>query len=353
MSSIPNVGSGSSPIVSGAAAPAAATGSSGTATTTFNAMDFLDKTGSSTASTNTQRLRALGLPPAKDDNGRVGTDGTDLPSLQPTIGQSFDLTEVSTIFLEFMLAHRQAARIDRQSALQAQVSELLSSAQQTKDAADAEYSKALVQGIASIVGGAIQGAVGAMQLRSLSSMKANLAERQALDPSGASANPRSATRLSESLDVTAGDAAKAANRTSAKAAPALLEQIETIEKGSPSLSVSANRQSTNLSSNEKLLSDKFQMLTTRNQLLNTAGQAGKSLVVDTPSSILAGQYEKDAGYSRSEGQIHEAQAKKAEAVFSSANDEAQTARDAFNKVLDMVAEIERSRSEASKSIARI
>ena len=354
MSSIPNVGSGNSPIVSGAGAPATTTGSSGTATTTFNAMDFLDKTGSSSANANTQRLGALGLPLAKDDTGSVGTDGTDHASLKAVIGQPFDLTEVSTIFLEFMLAYRQAARMDRQSALQGQVSELLSSAQKTKDAADAEFSKALVQAIASFVGGAMQGAIGVMQFRSLAAMKSNLAERQAgLEPPGAGANPRSATRLSDSLDVSTGEAAKAANRASAKAAPDLLQQIEAIEKNSPSLSVSANRQSTNLALNEKILSDKFQLLTARNQLWSTAGQAGKGMVVDTTSSLLSGQFEKEAGYSRSQGQIHEAEAKKAEAAFASATDEAQTARDAFNKVLDMVAEVERSRSETSKSIARI
>jgi hypothetical protein len=236
------------------------------------------------------------------------------------------------------------------------MTELLGSAAKTREAADAEYSKALVQGIASMVGGLVQGAIGVMQLKTLSGMKANLAERQTgLEPPnpGAGSPPRSASRLSDSLDVTTGDAAKAANRASAKAAPDLLDQIEAIEKNTTSVSVSANRQSTNLALNDKMLSDKFQMLTTKSQLWNTAGQAGKALVVDTPSSILAGRYEKEAGYSRSEGQIHEAQAKKAEAAFAASTDEAQTARDAFNKVLDMVAEVERSRSETSKSIARI
>jgi hypothetical protein len=313
-------------------------------------MDFLDSTGSSAATANAQRLGAGGMPPANDPQGSVGTDGTDHATLKAVIGQPFDLAEVSTIFLEFMLAYRQAARMDRQSSLQGQMNELLSSAAKTREAADAEFNKALVQGIASAVGGLIQGAIGAAQFKTLGAMKTNLAQRSG---AGTEPNPRFATRLPDKLDLNLEGASKAASRTASKSAPDLLDQMKAIEKGSPSLSVSDNRKSVNLDLKDKNLTDQFQMLSSKSQALSMSGQAGKGLIVDAPSTLVASLYEKEAGYSRAQGQEHEAQAKKAEAAFASATDEAQTARDAFNKVLDMVAEVERSRSETSKSIARI
>jgi hypothetical protein len=86
--------------------------------------------------------------------------------------------------------------------------------------------------------------------------------------------------------------------------------------------------------------------------LNTISQTSERLL-DGTAKVVGAFATRAASHTQAESQEHEANAKKAEAAYSASNEEAQTAREAFNKVLDMVAEIDRSRSETSKAIARI
>ena len=97
---------------------------------------------------------------------------------------------------------------------------------------------------------------------------------------------------------------------------------------------------------------KFQYLTTRSQLLNSFSQTNERFI-DGGAKVFGAFASHKASDTQAQSQEHEANAKKAEAAYSASNEEAQTAREAFNKVLDMVAEIDRSRSETSKAIARI
>ena len=126
-------------------------------------MDFISGGDSASADGSAQGLVARGMTPPKGAYGSLGSEGTDHGSLKDAVGQPFDLAEVSTIFLEFMLMYRKAARLDRESSLEGQVKELLNAADKTREAAAKDFDKALAQGIASIVGGAIQGVVGTLQ----------------------------------------------------------------------------------------------------------------------------------------------------------------------------------------------
>ena len=131
-----------------------------------------------------------------------------------------------------------------------------------------------------------------------------------------------------------------------------LDQIKAAELNAPSGSRTSNRLEVNLDRDKKVLEDLFSHLTSKSQTLGAFGQALRGFG-DGGASIFVAYQERDAGVKRAEGQVHEANAKKAEASYSASSEQAQTAREAFNKVLDMVAEIDRSRSETSKSIARI
>ena len=318
-------------------------------------MDFISGGDSASADGSAQGLVARGMTPPKGAYGSLGSEGTDHGSLKDAVGQPFDLAEVSTIFLEFMLMYRKAARLDRESSLEGQVKELLNAADKTREAAAKDFDKALAQGIASIVGGAIQGVVGTLQFKTLSNMKTNIAARSTeFEPQmpSAAGNPRNATRLSDTLEIEMTGPANAGNRASSKASPDMLDQIKAAELNAPSGSRTSNRLEVNLDRDKKVLEDLFSHLTSKSQTLGAFGQALRGFG-DGGASIFVAYQERDAGVKRAEGQVHEANAKKAEASYSASSEQAQTAREAFNKVLDMVAEIDRSRSETSKSIARI
>ena len=343
----------------------------------FDPLPFVEGSGVAT-SPNAQRLTLLGMKPPMETRLGSGDASSDSQAVVEAAARPFNLAEVSAMFLEFMLTYRQAARLDRQSSLEGQMKELLSAAQKTRDAAEATFSAALAQGIASIVGGLVQGVVGVVQYRVMASMKKTIEpsiKDPAIKPSSlevsetGSAKKASSgsARTSKSVSL---DEAKAGNRASGPAQKHYLDEVDEMElfqdKGSPPAKTKTARQTTEISAEdnaklEKTLARapidkqdemKFQYLTTRSQLLNTLSQTSEKFI-DGTAKVVGAVASRAASRTQAESQEHEANAKKAEAAYSASNEEAQTAREAFNKVLDMVAEIDRSRSETNKSIARI
>lgn len=355
----------------------AGTSSGQAAPSTFDPLLYLGTGTDASKSPKGQALQALGLPPPKDTS--VGSSATefDAGAIRMQADKPFDFSEVSTIFLQFMLTYRASARLDRQSSLEGQVKQLLDGAQKTRDAAKSNFNAALAQGISSIVGGVVQGAVGAFQLKNLSAMKQNIADRSAqVEPTAPSSKPDRLDQISE-LDASSRGSAKSSSRLSvdiaadsAKAAPAapanskpdLLAQIEAIESTEvPNARASnANRMAVDLDARIpgkdprlSALESKFDYLRTHSQFLGTMSQSFVGTFVEGPGKIISAIQTKDASNSQAQAQEIEATAKKFEAAYSAASDQAQATRDTFNKVLDMVAEIDRSRSETNKSISRI
>jgi len=75
------------------------------------------------------------------------------------------------VFLEFMLSYRQAARLDREGALDAQISAMMSSAQQIRTAAAEQFKAEVIQAIFSFVASAVQLGFASLQIKSVNSMR--------------------------------------------------------------------------------------------------------------------------------------------------------------------------------------
>lgn len=324
----------------------------------FDPLAFVDGSGDGVSNPRAGTLLMLGMQAPSDRQAGASHGDSDLQPLSAAADRPFNLAEVSAMFLEFMLSYRQAARLDRQSSLEGQMKELLGSAQKTRDAAQANFSAALAQGIASIVGGAIQGAIGAVQFKVMSSMKQTMNAKTSdaelkspvLEVEGPGAGGKSGSVSNHTSVSLAPEGARSSARASGPANQHYLDEIESsgLSKGTPSKTAKVPDSLTSQQQNQK-----FDYLSSRSRLLGEISRSGAGLLAEGPAKVVQAVYTGEAGVAQAESQEHEANAKKAEAAYSASSDEAQTAREAFNKVLDMVAEIDRSRSETSKSIARI
>ena len=377
MSSINGVGTGGVTPLPQADAASATPAATQSTPSSFDPMLFVGSGADAAKTPRAEALRALGLPPAKDTSAGVSTANFDAGTLRLQADKPFDFSEVSTIFLQFMLTYRASARLDRQSSLEGQVKQLLDGAQKTREAAQSNFNAAVAQGVTSIVGGVIQGVVGGFQLKNLTGMKQNIADRSAqLEPKPASskpdlldqineldATPRSSTRSTSRLSVDlSADAGKPAAGAAANSKPDMIAQLEALESaGDPTAKAArSNRLGVDLSASSfskdphvAVLESKFSYLQQHSQFLNSMSQSFVGTVVEGPGKIYSAIQTKDASNAQAQAQEIEAQAKKFEASYATASDQAQATRDTFNKVLDMVAEIDRSRSETAKSISRI
>jgi len=330
--------------------------------TSFDPMPFIDGSTDRSSDSNRAKLLTLGMTPPMDSPTGSSQGGSDVQAVSAAADRPFDLSEVSAMFLDFMLTYRQAARLDRQFSLEGQMKELMGSAQKMRDSAQSAFNAALAQGIASIVGGVIQGAIGAAQFKVMSQMKQTINTKtiepelpKSLELGEAGAGAKSGTssnRLSVSLEGE-GASVKSNARASGPAQQHYLDEIDKLNM-SP---VTAKQTSKNANTPPPMTADRQKQwvdyLSSKNQLLGALQRSATGILVEGPAQVVAAVYNKQSGVERAESQESDARAKKAEASYSASSEEAQTAREAFNKVLDMVAEIDRSRSETSKSIARI
>lgn len=330
--------------------------------TSFDPMPFIDGSIDRSSDSSRAKLLTLGMTAPIDASAGFSQGGSDVQAVSAAADRPFNLSEVSAMFLEFMLTYRQAARLDRQSSLEGQMKELMGSAQKMRDSAKSAFNAALAQGIASIVGGVIQGAIGAAQFKVMSQMKQTintksiepeLPKSPELNVGGPGAkSSTSSNRLTVSIEGE-GSGAKSNARASGPAQQHYLDEIDKLDM-SPATpkqtSKSANAPASMTADQQKQWVD---YLSSKNQLLGALQRSATGILVEGPAQVVAAVYNKESGVERAESQEADARAKKAEASYSASNEEAQTAREAFNKVLDMVAEIDRSRSETSKSIARI
>ena len=371
MSSINGVGSGAAPALP-QTGTTASTPSGQAAPSTFDPLLYLGTGTDASTSPKGQALKALGLPPAKETPAGSSADSFNSDAIRNQADKPFDFAEVSTIFLQFMLTYRASARLDRQSSLEGQVKQLLDGAQKTREAAQSNFNAAIAQGVTSIVGGVVQGVVGAFQLKNLAAMKQNIADRTApLDPSAPSSKPdmldqinaleaapsasaRNSGRLSVELSADAAKPAAPANSKPDLIARESVEPPSTKANRDNRLGVDLDAPKTlNKDPRIAALESKFDYLRTHSQFLGTMSQSFVGAVVEGPGKIYSAVQTKDASNAQAQAQEIEAGAKKFEAAYSAASDQAQATRDTFNKVLDMVAEIDRSRSETNKSISRI
>ena len=437
MSSIDRVGAGATPTTMPSVGSDVSGAPTGAPTASFDALEQLNAAESAQSAGSGARFLSLGMTPPKFDAPSSGSGGSDTDSVRNEVAKPFDLSEVSTMFLEFMLTYRKAARLDRQSSLEGQMKQLLGAADNMREAAEKNYNAAIAQAITSFVSAAIQTGVAVAQGTALSKMKNNLGDREAsfdsrmkqLDSAENSIAKPAAGPNRLSADIEGGQSVRGSARTSQRSEMEL--QMDQLEGGSSSAakgragrssserlsSEMAERQSTGHQSvnsppsmeevyagkfeassarsssrssstsnrtsiaeseagstssaskarasvdddlsqrmfelRQKNQSDRFGMFTAQSQLANSLGQISGSVADGVGKSLVSEGYRKDAAMLQADSQVNEAQAKKAEAAYSAASEEGQNAREAFNKVLDMVAEVERARSETAKSIARI
>lgn len=320
--------------------------------------------------------------------------------------QPFDLASVSAVFLEFMLSYRQAARVDREGALDAQISAMMSSAEQIRTAAKDQYQAELVQAIFSFVSSAVQLGFAGMQIKSVNSMRneiraqetevnANLntkLSKVSLESSSGAGAPKSAAKSEIDSAAESEPDAKAAesNRKSAKNQEEVAEEIKVSKKledaagsresvqqsenqimvedlelegsSKPAAKAPADPNETSLADpNETSPADppafrnykaRIDAASQMGQVYNQLGGAFSGLA-NLPGKIWGEALKAQSAEESARGKEYDAASKRAEAAYSNANDTMQNAREAFNKMLDMQADIQRTVSETARSITRI
>lgn len=312
--------------------------------------------------------------------------------------QPFDLASVSAVFLEFMLSYRQAARVDREGALDAQISAMMSSAEQIRTAAKDQYQAELVQAIFSFVSSAVQLGFAGMQIKSVNSMRneiraqetevnANLntkLSKVSLESSSGAGAPKSAAKSEIDSAAESEPDAKAAesNRKSAKNQEEVAEEIKVSKKLEDA---AGSRESVQQSENQIMVEDlelegsskpaakapadpnetspadppafrnykaRIDAASQMGQVYNQLGGAFSGLA-NLPGKIWGEALKAQSAEESARGKEYDAASKRAEAAYSNANDTMQNAREAFNKMLDMQADIQRTVSETARSITRI
>lgn len=312
--------------------------------------------------------------------------------------QPFDLAAVSAVFLEFMLSYRQAARLDREGALDAQISAMMSSAQQIRTAAAEQFKAEVIQAIFSFVASAVQLGFASLQIKSVNSMRKEIRAQEtefnasmnnkmskvSLEASSETGASKSAGK-SKIEDVAESEPeAKAAesNRKSAKNQEEIADQIKQSQKMEDA---AGNRQSVQQSeidlmaegldanmfskptakasvkSKETSAADApaFRDYKARIDAASQMGQAYNQLggalsgLPNLPGKIWSEALKAQSAEESARGKEYDAASKRAEAAYSNANDTMQNAREAFNKMLDMQADIQRTVSETARSITRI
>jgi hypothetical protein len=340
--------------------------------------------------------------------------------------QPFDLAAVSAVFLEFMLSYRQAARVDREGALDAQISAMMSSAEQIRTAAKDQYQAELVQAIFSFVGSAVQIGFAGMQIKSVNSMRNEIRAQEteanvklknqpsevSLEASSQAGAPKAAGQ--PKIDSAAGSEpeAKAAesNRKSARNQEEVAEEIKVSNKAqdaagsresvqeseidmmaqgldldmvSSEVSLEASSQAgapkaaakpkidsaaesepeaeapANPNETSPVDPPAFRAYQAR---IDAAAQMGQvynqlggalSALSNVPGKIWGEALKAQSAEESARGKEYDAASKRAEAAYGNANDTMQNAREAFNKMLDMQADIQRTVSETARSITRI
>ena len=312
--------------------------------------------------------------------------------------QPFDLAAVSAVFLEFMLSYRQAARLDREGALDAQISAMMSSAQQIRTAATEQFNAELVQAIFSFVGSAVQLGFSGMQIKSVNSMRNEVRAQEtevnvnlntklskvSLESSSGTGTPKSAAKSKIDSAAESEPEAKAAesNRKSAKHQEEVAEEIKVSKKledaaggrqsveqseidmmaeglefdvfSKPPAKASANSNETSPADPPAFRDYKARIdaATQMGQVYNQLGGAISGLS-NVPAKIWGETLKAQSAEESARGKEYDAASKRAEAAYSNANDTMQNAREAFNKMLDMQADIQRTVSETARSITRI
>lgn len=312
--------------------------------------------------------------------------------------QPFDLAAVSAVFLEFMLSYRQAARLDREGALDAQISAMLSSAQQIRTAATEQFNAELVQAIFSFVGSAVQLGFAGMQIKSVNSMRSEIRAQEteinanlntklskvSLESSSGTGAPKAAGKSKIDSAAESEPEAKAAesNRKSAKNQEEIAEEIkvskkledaagsrESVQKSDidmmaegfelevsskPTAKAPANPNETS-PADPPAFRDYKARIDAANQMGQVYYQLGGAFsgLANLPGKIWGEALKAQSAEESARGKEYDAASKRAEAAYSNANDTMQNAREAFNKMLDMQADIQRTVSETARSITRI
>ena len=307
--------------------------------------------------------------------------------------QPFDLAAVSAVFLEFMLSYRQAARVDREGALDAQISAMLSSAEQIRTAAKDQFQAELVQAIFSFVSSAVQIGFAGMQMKSVNSMRSEIRAQEtelnanlntklskvSLESSSQAGAPKPAGKTKIDSAAESEPEAKAAesNRKSAKNQEEVAEEIKVSKKLEDAAGSRESVQQseidmmaegleldmfskptakTSASSNEtpafRAYKERIDAAAQMGQVYNQLGGAFSGLS-NLPGKIWGEALKAQSAEESARGKEYDAASKRAEAAYSNANDTMQNAREAFNKMLDMQADIQRTVSETARSITRI
>ena len=312
--------------------------------------------------------------------------------------QPFDLASVSAVFLEFMLSYRQAARVDREGALDAQISAMMSSAEQIRTAAKDQYQAELVQAIFSFVGSAVQIGFAGMQIKSVNSMRNEIRAQEtevnvklknqpsqvSLESSSEAGAPKSAAKSGMESAAESEPDAKAAknNRKSAENQEGIKEEIKVSQKHEDAVGSRESVQQLDID----IMADGFELevsskppakapaspnetspadppafrdykarIDAANQMAQVYNQLGGAFsgLANLPGKIWGEALKAQSAEESARGKEYDAASKRAEAAYSNANDTMQSAREAFNKMLDMQADIQRTVSETARSLTRI
>jgi hypothetical protein len=312
--------------------------------------------------------------------------------------QPFDLASVSAVFLEFMLSYRQAARVDREGALDAQISAMMSSAEQIRTAAKDQYQAELVQAIFSFVGSAVQIGFAGMQIKSVNSMRNEIRAQEteanvklknqpsevSLEASSQAGAPKPAGKPKIDSAAESEPEAKAAesNRKSARNQEEVAEEIKVSNKAEDAagsresvqeseidmiaqgldldmVSKPAAKAPANPNETSPVDPPAFRAYQARIDAANQMGQVYNQLggalsaLSNVPGKIWGEALKAQSAEESARGKEYDAASKRAEAAYGNANDTMQNAREAFNKMLDMQADIQRTVSETARSITRI
>ena len=294
--------------------------------------------------------------------------------------QPFDLAAVSAVFLEFMLSYRQAARVDREGALDAQISAMLSSAEQIRTAAKDQFQAELVQAIFSFVSSAVQIGFAGMQMKSVNSMRSEIRAQEtelnanlntklskvSLESSSQAGAPKPAgkTKIDSAAESEPDAKAAESNRKSAKNLEDAAGSRESVQQSEIDMMAegleldmfSKPTAKTSASSNEtpafRAYKERVDAASQMGQVYNQLGGAFSGLS-NLPGKIWGEALKAQSAEESARGKEYDAASKRAEAAYSNANDTMQNAREAFNKMLDMQADIQRTVSETARSITRI
>ena len=260
-------------------------------------------------SAQTGKLAELGLtPPNLDGAGGKPELAGAIEALKGLSESSApDIFAMMALFQQISQEQRNAARMERQAGMEAQVTALLSAADKIKEAAAERFAGALAQGISQIASGAISVAAGGASI--------------------------AAGGMSAAKSIKANDVAKAEFAAKTDAG-----------MGADAATGAANRAAANLNASASKAG----------HIASSSNGIGQGLggMVGGIGTIVQASFERKAAETDAEKARLEADAKVAETGVQHANEVMQQMMDIMRDIREKLGAIEQSRNEANRGIAR-